>query len=307
MELLLHHFWIAFVVVTVVNGHAWWNRVQTRIQSRPDLEPGYRRLYQGYLFWTNLPWLLMGLGILSGQVSSVFDFLRPTQGNSFVLAWWGVMAGLLCLGTYWIFFAGGAETLERHPGVYLVPEWPAAKLRIFWLGLVAWNVAIATFLFFDLPERPAEPDAPASESSWLGTLFPVFFVGMWLLVSFLLSAMGGWRVLALHYPAQSSFSGKRFRFRSAQLGGYVNYGGCLTLGASPHGLYVAVLPFFRLAHPPLLIPWSDITAREARSWLVAAIELKFAKAPEASVRLSRRLAQGLFDASGTRVLVQPAA
>ena len=56
MELLLHHFWIAFVVVTVVNGHAWWNRVQTRIQSRPDLEPGYRRLYQGYLFWTNLPW-----------------------------------------------------------------------------------------------------------------------------------------------------------------------------------------------------------------------------------------------------------
>lgn len=307
MELLFRHFWVAFVVVTFVNGRAWWIRAQSRIQSNPELEAGYRRLYRGYLFWTNLPWMAMGFGILSGQVPSIFELLRPAEGNSFVLAWWGLMAALLCLGTYWMFAGGGAETLERHPGVYMVPQWPAAKLRLFWLGAVAWNVGIATLLFLGFPGGPADPGESPAKGSWLWALFPLFFVGMWLLVSFLLASMGGWRALAQHYIASSPFDGRRFRFRSAQLGGYVNYGGCLTLGAGPSGLYLAVLPFFRMAHPPLIIPWSDIAAREARSWLFSAIELEFAKAPGASVRLSRRLAQALFDASGTQVLVQPAA
>lgn len=307
MELLFRHFWIVFVAATFVNQRAWWNRVQNRLRSNPDLEPGYRRLYRGSLFWTNLPWLAMGVGILSGQVPSMFDFLRPSEGNVFVLAWWGLMAAILSLGTWWIFFAGGAETLERHPGVYMVPPWPASKLRIFWLGAVAWSVAVATLLFLGFPGAPTGPGRTSSQGSWLWALFPVLFVGMWLLVSFLLAAIGGWRELAAQYLAKSPFSGTRFHFRSAQLGGYVNYGGCLTLAAGPDGLYLAVLPFFRVGHPPLLIPWSDITAREARSWLFAAIDLQFARVPGASVRLSRRLAQALFDASGTQVLVQPAA
>jgi hypothetical protein len=307
MELLFRHFWIAFVIVTTVNGRAWWDRVQNRIRSNRELEPGYRRLYRGYLLSMNLPWLVMGLGILSGQVPSIFDFLRPSAGNSFVLAWWGLMAALLCVGTYWIFAGGGAETLERHPGVYMVPQWSAAKLRLFWLGVVAWNVAIGTLLLLGFPGGPAERSTSPAVGPWLWALFPVFFVGMWLLVTFLLSAMGGWRALAQHYVASSPFSGQRFRFRSAQLGGYVNYGGCLTLGAGPSGLYLAVLPLFRMAHPPLIVPWTDITAREVRSWFLSAIELEFAKVPGVSVRLSRRLAQSLFDASGMHVVVAPAA
>jgi hypothetical protein len=130
VEFLFRHFWLGFVLVTFVNGRAWWNRAQNRIRSNPELESGYRRLYRGYLLWSNLPWLVMGLGILSGQVPSIFDFLRPAEGNAFVLGWWGLMAGLLCLGTYWIFVGGGAEMLERHPGVYMVPQWSAAKLRL---------------------------------------------------------------------------------------------------------------------------------------------------------------------------------
>ena len=307
MELAIRYFWIAFIVVTFVNGRAWWNRAQNRIQSQPDLEPGYRSLYRGYIFWANLPWLAMGLGILSGEVPSMFDFLRPSGGNTFVLAWWGLMAAILFLGTYWMFFGGGAEMLERHPGVYMVPQWTASKLRIFCLGVVAWNVAIGTLFFLDFPGVLRQQGQAPFQDSWLWALFPVLFVAMWLFVTFLLSAIGGWGSLAVHYASKSPFSGRRFHFRSAQFGGCVSYGSCLTLGAGPNGLYLAVLPFFRLGHPPLLIPWSDITAREARSWLFAAIDLQFAKTPGVSVRLSRHLAQALFDASGTQVPVQPAA
>lgn len=307
MEAITRHFWIVLVLATVANGRSWWNGVQSRIQSNPDLEPGYRRLYLGYLFWMNVPWLAMGLGIVSGHVSTLFDFLRPSEGNAFVAAWWGLMAALLGLASYWMLFGGGAEMLERYPGVFMVPRWSASKLRILWLGVVAWNLATGAMLFFRLPESARAPAELPSASSWLRVLFPVLFVAGWLLVSVLLSAMGGWRALAQQYAAGERFSGKRFHFRSAQLGGFVNYSACLTLGASAQGLYLAVLPLFRMGHPPLIIPWADVTAREARSWLFSAIELESNKVPGTTVRLSARLAQALFDASGTQVLVQPPA
>jgi hypothetical protein len=307
MDLVHRYFWIAFLVVTVVNGRAWWNRAQIRIQSQPDLEPGYRRLYRGYLFWVNLPWLAMGLGILCGAVPSISDFLRPSEGNAFVLSWWGLIAAMLVLGTYWMFFGGGAETLERHPGVYGIPPWNASKLRMFWLGALAWNVAIFTLFWLGFPGVPPKQGQAPLQASWLWALFPVFFAIMWLVICFMLSAMGGWRALAVHYASTFPFPDTRFRFRSAQFGGFVSYGSCLTLGAGPSGLYLAILLPLRLGHPPLLISWADITAREARRWLCAYIDFEFAKAPGVSVRLSRRLAQNLFDASGTQPPIQPAA
>jgi hypothetical protein len=116
---------------------------------------------------------------------------------------------------------------------------------------------------------------------------------MWMLVCVTLSAMGGWQVLARHYPLLSPFTGRRFRFRSGRLGS-VNYGSCLTLGAGTQGLYLAVFPLFRPAHPPLLIPWSEVTVREVQVWLFKQVELEFAKAPSATLRLSPRLAQALY-------------
>lgn len=308
MDVVSRYFWIAFIVASVVNGRSWWSRIERRIQQHPELLPGYRRLFRGFLFWTNVPWLAMGAGILSGRVGTFFDYLQPAAGNPFVLAWWGLMAGLLLLGTAWIFFGGGAETLERHPGMYMVPEWPAAKLRLYWLGLLAWNVVIGTFLYHNFGARRG-PQQPRSSDlgAWLPALFPVAFVGMWLLVSYTLAVIGGWSKLAAHYPESSPCSGARFRFRSGQIGGLANYSGMLTLGADPMGLHLAVALPFRVGHPPLCVPWSDVRAREVRSWLSQPVELEFAKAPNTTLRIAGHLARSLIEASGARVQIQPAA
>jgi hypothetical protein len=298
VDLIYRHLWAALVLASVVNSRAWWAEARHRMRSDPSLEPGYRRLYRGYLFWTNLPWLLMGLGVVSGLVPATADFAIPTAGNAFVLGWWAAMYLLLGLATYWVLAAGGAETFARHPGIDLVPHWPAAKLRKLWLGIVAVNLV---FLAWTLLE-PAEP-ASADAEFWL--LFWVLFAVGWVLVCAALSAIGGWSALARHHVAQSPFSGRRFRFRSARLGRSVGYSNCLTLGASPHGLYLEVLPFFRIAHPPLLIPWSEITAREVPGGLSATVDLALARPPGTTVRVSRDLAQALLDASGSPVRVQP--
>ena len=304
--LLFRHFWLIFIVVTVINGYTWWSRVQETIRTKPELAAGYRHLYHGYLLWGNIPWVLMGLGILSGQVPSMFEFLRPGDGNPFVTIWYAVMGVLLVLGTYWLYFGGGAETLERHPGMCMVPQWSANKIRLWWIGLVVWNVAIATMLFNGFPPwiqgRHREGIDPFSPGAW--GWFPVVFTGMWLGISFLLSAIGGWNRLALHYANSPSGIEKRFRFRSAQFGS-VSYGRCVMFGTSIRGLSIAVLPLFRLGHAPLFIPWRDITAREVKTWLFPMVELRVAKVPDASVRIWRRLADQLFQEPGAGVVVLP--
>ena len=297
MEVIVRHFWLAFVVVTIVNGRYWWAGVQGRIRAQPELGPGYHRLYRGYLFWCNVPWLLMGVGILSGQVRWMFDFLQPRSGNAYVLAWWWTMATLLALGTVWMFWGGGATTLAKHPGIAFVPQWPAPKLRWFWLGLVVWNVAIGALIWNSTPGRVVPPSLPAE---WAQVLFPLLFVVLWCFVSVLLAWIGGWGVLARHYPARRGFDGRRFSFRSARLGG-VSYSGCLTLTVGAEGVSVAVLPMFRAGHPPLFIPWGDVTASAGRTWIFRWVELGFAQCPGPTFRISRRLAEALTRESNGRL------
>jgi len=39
----------------------------------------------------------------------------------------------------------------------------------------------------------------------------------------------------------------------------VSYNNCVTIGVTDAGLYLAPFLLFRFLHPPLLIPWRDIT------------------------------------------------
>lgn len=293
MEQLPRYFWIALVIMTCANVGIRWSHVQDRIRENPDLKPGYRRLFLGHLFWVNLPWLGMGIGILSGQVPSVFEFLRPSEGNVFVLAWWGLLAALFGLGTWWFLVGGGAEAHERHPGVGFVPPLTARRIRIYWVCFLAWNVVCGTILFFGFPD-----------DSWAAALIPVIVLYGLASFGFRLADTGGWRTLARHYVSEAPFSGKDFPLSSTLFGNRVGYRLSLRIEAGPQGLHLAARPLLRMSHPPLLIPWPDITACEHHGRLFYPVEFRFAKAPTVSVRFSRRTARALLAASGTQVQIQ---
>ncbi|NPC71954.1 hypothetical protein D7Y27_34350 [Corallococcus sp. AB004] len=95
-------------------------------------------------------------------------------------------------------------------------------------------------------------------------MFPVIFV----LVSYVLAAMGGWRRLARDYRLDKGGGFPCRSFVSGEVGG-VSYGNCLTLGGDARGLYLAAFFLFRLGHPPLCIPWADVhdRVRERRLFL----------------------------------------
>lgn len=119
----------------------------------------------------------------------------------------------------------------------------------------------------------------------------LIFIVLWICVCQLISTAGGWRILSRDYRAAASFDGKKLWFKSAGMRCWTNYNNCLVVGANKYGLYIAVLPIFRVGHPPLFIPWTEIsTEAGSRRLFGDFVKFKFAKQPDVPVIFSKKLA-----------------
>ena len=101
------------------------------------------------------------------------------------------------------------------------------------------------------------------ESQWFFLVFAV----MWVAISALLSAMGGWSSLATQFRANEPTLGERFRFASGSLRGRllpVSYGSCLFIAVNEAGFGLSIFFPFRLFSPPLFIPWNEVASVEPR-------------------------------------------
>ncbi|WP_411826855.1 hypothetical protein [Luteolibacter sp. AS25] len=89
-------------------------------------------------------------------------------------------------------------------------------------------------------------------------LIPLGFTAVWGFVSLLVSTLFGWGRLGKRFRCIRRPEGQTFRMQGARLGMFGNYNGILTITVAAEGLYMAVFPAFRIGHPPILIPWSEI-------------------------------------------------
>ena len=110
-------------------------------------------------------------------------------------------------------------------------------------------------------------------------IFACAFVAFWILLSLLIGAMGGWSALARSYRTELPFTGKMWHMRSARMGWLTRYSGVLTVGVNAAGLYLAVLPLFRVGHPPLFVPWPDVIVTSERRLIMSFIVFRFRQAP----------------------------
>ena len=125
-------------------------------------------------------------------------------------------------------------------------------------------------------------------------LWPALLVVcIWIMVSFIISRVGGWSLLAKVYLAQESntLDGETWKFQSVQMRWATNYNNCVTVRAGPLGLSFSVLFLFRMWHRPLLIPWSDITAHRVKRsrFFPSLIEFRFRLAPSSPIRVNNKL------------------
>lgn len=131
------------------------------------------------------------------------------------------------------------------------------------------------------------------------TQFLIAFTTLWILMCFALSMWGGWSQLTNWYSGTPSKVEAKWRFESASMRHMAAYPGCLKFSVGREGLGVSILFLFRVGHPPLLIPWTDITAHAPESQIIKKVRLEFAKEPNVPLTISLKLARRIRDASST--------
>jgi hypothetical protein len=112
----------------------------------------------------------------------------------------------------------------------------------------------------------------------------------------ILADLSGWSQLAECYSTPE-WPGGMFRFQGARIG-QVNMNGTLDLFADSQCLSLYPVPFFRVRHPPLRIPWSDVSAVRRKRFFKSWVALSFSRAPGVVVMISESLARRLARASG---------
>lgn len=138
------------------------------------------------------------------------------------------------------------------------------------------------------------------EEAILALVILAFSFG-WCSVLLVLSRIAGWRRLAERYPCSAPIAGRSWWFQSAGIRCYLeaNYGNCLTVTVNDGGLGLAILFPFRIGHPPLFIPWSEVEVSEVkRLFFLRRVRLTFPEEPSIWIEISTGLARKIQAAIG---------
>lgn len=170
LQIASDYFWLvalAFTGWNFVTGSRAVHRAAARSgASGEEIDLYARRFAVG----AAAPWFVMGLGQLSGQTRSVFDYLRPQDTNPFVLAWIALVLLLSALQGWWIAFGGGAEKVRDLDLLALVlPHGPRPRSIVLikavaLLGPVFVLVWVVALIGMDAPP-PLLPSAGPTEPS----------------------------------------------------------------------------------------------------------------------------------------------
>jgi len=121
------------------------------------------------------------------------------------------------------------------------------------------------------------------------------FVALWICLVYLLALVSGWHHLARHFRAQEQPSGKTRSAGPFNTTIYLRkgnlYQNILRLTADDDALYLSVVFLFRTGHPPLRIPWSEITIAPARLWLSTKVMVTLGTEEKIPMYISRSTAQ----------------
>jgi len=131
---------------------------------------------------------------------------------------------------------------------------------------------------------------------------PVFWVVLslvlWLLMNYLVSRLTGWGRIAVHYRSDGRIPGRIWRFQTITTRWGMGYKGSTNVGADSRGLYIFFGFFFRFGHPPIFVPWNDITITEKQVIKSKMLELRFRNTRDLPVRIDARLGASLAEAAG---------
>lgn len=113
-EQITKYFWIIGILIAIINTYNLWREGKERVAQNPELENGWKKIPVIHLILHGLPFVVMGIGIVFGDVESVWDFLGETKLNPYVLAFHLITVLMIISLFSWTLFFGGAKFLNKH-------------------------------------------------------------------------------------------------------------------------------------------------------------------------------------------------
>jgi len=293
------HCWAIFASLNYfIYATLIWPRLRNVLPHSPRLKTKYRRMFWNIVFCLNVPWFLMGIGIIFGRVGSIINFGVFWEWNMTVLIWWVLILALAMSGILWL-NSGGAEELAKYPGLPMVPIGDARKIKIylipnllaFPLFIVIWqNAKPIMYWLFRHPEWETR--------AFIAMI--LYMVGFLVLVLFMSLQASAWTAWATHYQEKAPFKGKYY---SGQTNNWL-YGttGDTRFGFDPKALHLTIGVMNRMGRPSLSIPWADVKSKYIKTGSFRGFRITFKKAPLAPFMVDAKTAMKLKGASNRQKL-----
>lgn len=125
----------------------------------------------------------------------------------------------------------------------------------------------------------------------------ILFVTFWCAVCFLVSFISGWFTLARHFKKQTEPYGDSktagpFSY-TVYMRFWSHYSSLIRITAAGDALYLSILLPFRMGHPPLCIPWSEIKFSRTKFLFVTYVVLTLGSKEQIPLRITQRMARNL--------------
>ena len=136
-------------------------------------------------------------------------------------------------------------------------------------------------------------------NEFLGTPYgiAIIFVILWCAICYSLSFLSGWHSLTRRFKKQSEPYGEtkslRFTLLGVRMRFGVKYDNFIRITAAEDALYLFMLFFFRLGHPPLRIPWNEIQFGRTKYFWMSFVVLTLGNEEFIPMRISEGMARKL--------------
>ncbi len=132
-------------------------------------------------------------------------------------------------------------------------------------------------------------------------LFPLFFVGLWLTVTTILSLLSGWFSLMALYPNRPDEQPTlRLRYQSGTMGLWVNMNGILSFSVCSSGLRIGMMRLFGPFSRDFFVPWREIAVVRKTMLFWPMAELRFGNPVVGRLSIRAHVADKLAHAAGER-------
>jgi hypothetical protein len=145
------YFWLFAIGVSLIQYMIGRRRIMTEIGVNQPPPQELLGVLGKLFFLANLPWLIMGVGVMVGGVPLV-SYLRQADAGGYVIAWDVCVLALVTINTLWITLGDGLRQMRdlqkagafgRRQQDFDMPDWAARLIALFvpvfmllWLYLV---------------------------------------------------------------------------------------------------------------------------------------------------------------------------